>query len=248
MTSQFTNFGRMFGVISALALPSFALWQIGDSASIKLDIYSLLLVPVIGLIEIPSFCKCFKWCVILESYLRFTKLLVFRGLFHWLAAAGGYTIYTLYGQNIFLLIPYMVLTLAGLCYIIAFVRREEGFSSLTPKTMEVVSDSKSKSTFSSFFGSSKETEKPASVKLLDEASASAVPAFTGNSGYGSETAQYSGASGATIFGGASSPVIPNTSNSGYSAPVPSSTTESFKPTETTSSKGFYDEEVNPFAG
>ena len=113
--------------------------------------------------------------------------------------------------------------------------------------MEVVTHSKSKSAFSSFFGSSKDVEKPASVKLLEEASGpSSVPTFTGNSGYGADAPQYVGASGSSVFGNPNTPTASNSSSNGYSAPTPS--TESFKPTEPASNKRFYDEEVNPFAG
>lgn len=97
---RYSTFGRILGALDAVALAGVGAYKLltpaagGGQAAIGLCIYTICVSPLLFVVEMPTLCKCFKFCNILTRYTKWIAgTWILRAVLYILIAAGAFAIY-----------------------------------------------------------------------------------------------------------------------------------------------------------
>lgn len=176
---MFAFIGRIIAGLSVLGFIICACFTFNAPESVGLNVYCIAIAVLIGLVEMPLICSCFRWCECVARYMKYiTGWWWARSVMYILLTAGAYAIYaTQHVQNIYMVIVLAALDAAALCFLVATVRAEPNpayellFKGKKPDGTAAGSGSSSGG--GGWFGSSKKKAQAAAADAAASAGAAA---------------------------------------------------------------------------
>lgn len=97
---RYSQLGRFIGALGAFGLAALGAYTLvtptagGAEAATGLSIYTICVSPLLFVVEMPTLCKCFKFCNILSKYTKWIAgTWILRAVLYILIAAGAFAIY-----------------------------------------------------------------------------------------------------------------------------------------------------------